>query len=148
MGGDAAPTSSHGAPATLLDLVHLKLQEPSRVGAYGLVGIGIEETDEEEGHVVLPRYPPEAGEVGDSDDVTVAVLLVGDLELANVGHVVHVPAEDDRAEAKACSGNGEELLFGDQLAPQDTVDIDAGELDAVVILEQGGQGVNSDLLGL
>lgn len=49
---------------------------------------------------------------------------------------MHVPAEDNRAEAKARLGDREELLLGDNLASKLAIDIDAGQLYLVVIFEQ------------
>lgn len=60
---------------------------------------------------------------------------------------MHVPAEDDGAEAEAGAGNGEELLLGDELAAQDAVDVEAGQLDAGVGFEQARQRIWRDLFG-
>ena len=48
---------------------------------------------------------------------------------------MHVPAKDDGAEAEAVFGHGEELGFGHELTAQDTVNVDAGDLDFGVALE-------------
>ena len=62
--------------------------------------------------------------------------------------VVHVPAKDDGAEAEAGLGDGEELFLGDDLAAEDAVDVEAGELDAVVVLEQLGQVLRRERFGV
>jgi len=109
------------------------------------VGVRVEEADEEEGHVVLPGDPAKRREVGHGNDVAVAVLLVADLELAEVGLVVHVPAEDDGAEAEALARDGQELLLRHQLASQDAIDVDARHLDRPVVFEELGEGLDGDL---
>lgn len=109
------------------------------------MGVRVEEADEEEGYVVLPRDPAKGREVGHGDDVAVAVLLVADLELAEVGLVVHVPAEDDGAEAEALARDGQELLLRHQLASQDAIDVDARHLDCPVVSEELGEGLDGDL---
>lgn len=137
-------TSSHGAVALGLQLLKRRLQQTTGAGADGLLGIGIVEVDEKEGHVVLPGDAAEAGEVGDGDQVVVAVLCIADLELPNVRHVVHVPAKDDGAEAKARLCDGQELVLRHQLAAQHAVNVDAGKLDLVVILEKVRERLDSD----
>lgn len=54
---------------------------------------------------------------------------------------MHVPAENDGAEAEARGRDGEEFVLGDQLAAQYAVCVDAGELDVVVVLEDAGERV-------
>ena len=48
---------------------------------------------------------------------------------------MHVPAKNHRAESKSVGGDGEEFLLGDELAAELTVDINTGELDFVVVLQ-------------
>jgi hypothetical protein len=109
------------------------------------VGVGVQEADEEEGHVALPGDATEAGEVWDGEKVAVAIPGVADSKFARVRLVVHVPTKDDRAEAEARLGNGQELLLGDKLAAQLAVDVDSGELDLVVVLEELRQSLDGDL---
>ena len=94
------------------------------------------EGDEEEGDIVLPGDAAEGGQVGDSDQVAVAVPLVGDAEFLEVGLVVHVPAKHDAAEAKAIFCYGQELLLGHQLAAQHTIHVDTSHLDRDIVLQQ------------
>ena len=103
--------------------------------------------DKEKGHVVLPGDAAEGGQVGNGEHVAVAVFCVGHLELVQVRLVVHVPAEDDGAEAEAVRGDGQELFLGHELAAQDAVDVEAGQLDAIVVLEEPREGVDGDFLG-
>ncbi len=127
------PTSSHGPQSFRMQSPHDRLQDPSRTDADGLHGVGIKKADEKERHVVLPGNSPEAAEVWHGNEVMVAVFRIADLQLAEVRPVVHVPAEDHGAESKAFLRDAEELLLGDQLAPQLTVHVDAGELDLGVL---------------
>ena len=46
------------------------------VRANGFLGVGIQERDEEEWHVVLPGYPAISSEVDGRDKVTVTVRFV------------------------------------------------------------------------
>lgn len=57
---------------------------------------------------------------------------------------MHVPAKDDGAEAKAGGGDGEEFFLGDELAAEDSVDVETGEFDFGVVLEQGLEGGGGD----
>lgn len=138
-------TSCHGTPAIGGQLVKLFLEQLARASAQRLVRVWVEEADEEERRVVFPRYSAEGLEVWNSNEVPVAILLVADSQLFEVGLVVHVPTEDDGAEAKASFSYGEKLLLGDQLATQDAIDINAGQLDAVVIGQDRGQGLDGDV---
>ena len=122
------------------------LEKTSWTGADRLVCIWIHETDKEKRHVVFPRYSPEATQVWHSDNVSVAVLRVANLQLAKISLIVHIPAEDYGAEAKPFSGNGQELLLRHQLASKDTVDIDTGDFNALVILQDFWQFFHADVL--
>ncbi len=95
-------------------------QQAPRAGAYRFVGIWIVELDKEERHVVLPRYPPVALEIDLRYQISVPVVCIADFELTEVGHIVHVPAEDDGAETEAIFGNGEKLLLRDEFTAQNT----------------------------
>lgn len=107
--------------------------------------VGVQEADQKEGHIVLPGNATEAGEVRDGEEVAVTVLCVADSEFAHVCLVVHVPPEDDGAEAKAGLGNREKLLLGDELSAKLAVDVDTSKLDLVVILEKLRQSLDGDL---
>jgi len=52
---------------------------------------------------------------------------------------MHVPAEDYTAESEAIFCDLEELVFGHELAAEDTVDVAAGDFDGVVIFEDVGE---------
>lgn len=141
-------TSGHGTHSLRLQLIDRPLQQRPGAGAYALLGVGIKEADEKEGYVVLPGDAPVGGEVGHGNDVAIAILGVADLELLEVGLVVHVPAKDDGAEAKASLSDGEELGLGHQLAAQNAIDVNTADLDGGVILEQLGQARDGDFGGL
>lgn len=72
------------------------------------------ELDKEEGYVVLPGYSPVTLKVDLSDEISVTIFRIADRQLSEVGHVVHVPAKDDAAEAEAIFCDGEELLLRDE----------------------------------
>lgn len=97
--------------------------------------VRIEEADEEEGHVILPRYPPEATQVGHRNYVMVSVLRIADLQFFKVCLIVHVPAEDDRAEAEPIFCDSKELLLGHEFAAEDAIDVDAGDFDLGIIFQ-------------
>ena len=141
---DARYTSGHRVIPLPLQPPQHPLQKAPRTGADGKHGVGLEEADEKEGHIVLPGDAPERGEIRYGDHVAVAVLLVADPELLEIGGVVHVPAEDDAAEPKAGLGNGQEFLLLHQLAPQDAVDVDAGELDLVIVFQELWQALQGN----
>ena len=126
----------HGSVAIVLQLVYRALQQTPGTCVQCLVGVGVVEGDEEEGDVVLPGNAAERGQIRHGDQVAVAVLLVGHAEFAEVGLVVHVPAEDNTAETKAVFCNGQELLLGHELATQHAVHVDTGDLDCGIVLEQ------------
>lgn len=128
-------TSCHGTHALRLNLVDSSSQDASRTSRHRLA-FGLVKADQEERDIVLPWYPPKTGKVDLSGEVSVSILLVRDLEFLEIGLVVHVPAKDDRAEAEARRSNRKELLFGDQLASQDTVNVASCQLDARVILQK------------
>ena len=86
--------------------LHHCFQQASRTGGDGSPSLRIEEADEEEWHIILPRDSPESAQLGDSDQIPVSILLVADGQLLEVGAVVHVPAENDRAETEAILDNG------------------------------------------
>lgn len=132
-------TSSHGTVSILLQLINSAFQQASWACAKGLFGVWVVEADEEEGYVVLPGYPPERGQVWYGEQVAVPVLLVRDGQFLEVGLVMHVPSEDDAAEAEAVVGYAEELLLGHELSTQHAVDIDARDFDRDVIFKQFGQ---------
>lgn len=106
--------------------------------------VWIVELAQEEGHIVLPRYPSEGTEIGYSYQVTISVLLVAYLKLSEVRLVVHVPAEDDRAEAKAFLCNGEELLLSHELPAHYAIHIHSANLDCIVVPQDLGQRLDRD----
>lgn len=126
-------TASHGSVALGLHLVQLRFQQASRAGSYGFLRLGIEEVDKEEWNVVLPRYATKRGKVRNSQHIAIAILRVGHLEFFQIGPVVHVPAENDGAEAEPVLSNGQEFLLGNELAAEYAVDVDARKLDAGVV---------------
>jgi len=52
---------------------------------------------------------------------------------------MHIPAEDYTAETEAVLCDLEELVFGHELATEDTVDVTAGDFDGIVIFEDVGE---------
>lgn len=85
-----------------------------------------------------PRYSSEAAQIWYSNHVTVAVLRIGNLELLEVVFVMHVPCKDDGAEPKPIFSYRKEFLLGHELAPQCAINIDASNLDFVIIFEDLG----------
>lgn len=61
---------------------------------------------------------------------------VGDGEFLGVGLVMHIPTKDDRTEAETRLEDGEEFGLDHDFPAEDAVQIDAGDFDAVVVLEQ------------
>ena len=57
---------------------------------------------------------------------------------------MHVPAEDDGAEAKASFRDGEELVLRDQLAAKLAVDVDSGQFDLGIIFEKLWKRLDGD----
>lgn len=145
-GDDETRTTRHSSVPLCRQFLQLFVEKTSGACGYRVVRIRVVEADEEEGHIVLPGNAPEAAEIGHGDDVPVAVLLVADLELIYIRGVVHVPAEDDGAEAKATRGNGEKLLLGHELASELAVDVYTGEFDGIVIFQELGQALDRDLV--
>ena len=58
---------------------------------------------------------------------------------------MHVPTEDDGAEAEALARDGQKLILCHQFASQDAIDVDARHLDRVVSHEEPGEGLDGDL---
>ncbi len=58
---------------------------------------------------------------------------------------MHVPTKDDGAETKTVGGDGQELLLGHELTAENAIDVDAGDLDFGVMLEDVGKVVEGDL---
>jgi hypothetical protein len=128
-------TSCHGTHALGLDLVDGSTQDTSRTSRHRL-SFGLVEADQEERYIVLPWYPSVTAEVDLGCEISVSILLVRDFEFLEVGLIMHVPAKDDRAKSKARRRDREELLLGDQLASQDTVNVAPCKLDACVVLQE------------
>lgn len=61
---------------------------------------------------------------------------VGDGEFLRIGLIMHVPTKDNRTEAEPGLENGEELGLDHDLSTENAIQIDAGDLDAMVVLEQ------------
>jgi len=131
-----AHTARHSPHARRLNLRTRPLEHTPRTRAQAAPPIGIPETAQEKRHVVLPGYAPERTQINLGHDIPVPILAVANLELAEVGLVVHVPAEDDGAETEAGGCDGEEFGLGHEFAAQRAVDVAAGDFDAVVILEE------------
>ena len=98
--------------------------------------IRIEETDEEKGHVVLPRYSSEATQIRHSNYIVVAVLRIADLQFLEVCLVVHIPAKYDRAEAEPIFCDSQELLLGHEFAAEAPIDVNAGDFDLGIIFQK------------
>ena len=95
--------------------------------------VGIEKADEEKWHIVLPRYSSEAAQVRHGNDIMVSVLRVADLQFFEVCLIVHIPTEDDRAEAEAIFCDSEELLLGHEFAAEDAIDVYPGDFHFGII---------------
>src|SRR3569833_3413794 len=137
-------TSSHGAVSLCLQLLPLCLEQSSRAGTDGLLGIRIVEAHKEKRYVVFPGYATEAAEVWYGQNIPVAILLVANLQLLKIRHVVHVPTVDDRAEAKPACCDREELLLGDKLTTQETDDNDTTKQDQRNKNKQIGKRLGGD----
>lgn len=111
------------------------------------MSLWIEEADEEKGHIILPGNPPKTVQVRYSYEIPVAILLVADCELFEVGAIMHIPAENDGAETEAAFSDGKELFLGNELATEETVDVYTGQFDLGVALEELGDIVEGDLGG-
>lgn len=109
-------SSCHSTVSSLSQFSDSSSQKTSGIGRDGLEGIWVVELDEEEGYVILPRYSAVRFEVDLRDKVSVAVFCVTDGQLAEVGHIMHVPAKDNAAEAEAILCDGQKLLLGHELA--------------------------------
>jgi hypothetical protein len=131
-------TACHSANALIFQFFYLPFQNSSRTRTEWLLGIRVVEADEEERYIIFPWYPSERAEVWYSDDVVVTIFLIANLQLLEVCLVVHIPSKDHRTEAKALLCDAEELLLRHQLTPQLPIDVDTGNLDLGVIVEDIG----------
>lgn len=131
-------TSSQSDHSILFYLLRRGLQQAPWTRAEPSACIGIVVADKEERNIVLPWYPPEAAKIHHGENISIAIILIADLELFKVCLIVHVPAEDDGAEAKAFGSDGEKLLLGYELATELTIDIDSSDFDLSVIFKQLG----------
>lgn len=143
--GSRSLTSSHRPQALLFQLLDRGLEQTSRTGTDWTSMVRIEEADEEEGHIILPRYSPEAAQVRHGNDVVVPIFGIADLQFLEVCLIVHVPAENDGAEAEAIFCDPQELLLGHELAAEDAIDVDAGDFDLGVIPQDMLQRIVCDL---
>lgn len=131
-------TSSHSTYTLLLHLSDRPLQQTPRTSAQTLA-LRLAKANEEKRHIILPRQPSVRRQIHLGQNIAVSILQATNLQLFKVGLVVHVPAKDDGAEAKARLGDGEEFLLGHEFAADDAVDVDAAHLDADIVLEELGQ---------
>lgn len=131
--GATSLTSCHCPQILLFQLVHRGFEQTSRTGTDWTSMARIEEADQEKGHIILPGYSSEATQVRHSNYIVVSVLRVTDLQFLEVCLVVHVPTEDDRAEAETIFCDSQELLLGHELAAEDAIDVDAGDFDLGII---------------
>lgn len=93
---------------------------------------------------MLPGYPSIAAQVDFGEQIFVAILGVTDLQLSKVCQVVHVPTEEDGAEAEAILGDGEEFLLGDELAAKDAINVNTGKLYLSVLFKGFGKIVKGE----
>lgn len=131
-------TSRHGSHTLLLHLRNGPLQQTPRTRAQTLT-TGFTKTDQEEGHIVLPRDTSIRAEIHLRQDIPITILQTANLQLFEIRLIVHVPAEDDGAEAEARLGDGEEFLLGHEFAAHDAVDVDAAHFDADIVLQELGE---------
>jgi len=68
------------------------LQDTPWIDDQWFFGLWIEERDEEEGDVVLPRQPSVGRQVNGSKNIAVSVGSIRDQQLTRVDRVVNVPA--------------------------------------------------------
>jgi hypothetical protein len=137
-------TSSHSPITLFLQFIHLPLQKTSRTHTQTFLGVWIKKANKEKGYIVLPWDAAEGGQVGHGDQIAVSVFLVGDAEFTEVGLVVHVPAEDDAAEAEACLGDGEEFGLGHEFAAEHAIDVETGDFHGRVVFEDRREVIGSD----
>lgn len=114
--GNRIHTTSHRLITRILPLIHCGLEQATRTRANGLPGLWIKKADQEERDIVLPWYPSEAFQIRNRNEIPVAILLVADLQFLEVSAVVHIPAEDNRAEPEAFLCNRQELLLRYELS--------------------------------
>ena len=107
--------------------------------------VWVEEADEEEGHVVLPRYSSEAAQVGYSDYIMVSIVRITDLHFLEICLIVHIPAEDNRAEAESIFCDSKELLLGHELAAKDAINVNTGDFDLGIVSQDILQRIVRDL---
>lgn len=129
-------TSCHGLQSILLPLIHHSLEQASRARTDGFPGIWFEEAEEKKGDMILPWDPPKTTQVRDRNDISISVAFIADLQFPEVGLIMHVPAENDGAEPKPITGDGEEFVLGHELPAKDPVDVYPGQFDLVVVIEQ------------
>ena len=126
-------TSSHCPQTLLFQLLNSSLEQTPRTRTDRTSMVRVEEADKEEGHIILPRYAPEAAQVRHSNYIMVSVLRIADIQFPEVCLIVHIPAEDDRTKAESIFCDSYKLLFGHELAAQDAIDVDAGDFDFGVV---------------
>ena len=102
--------------------------------------VWIVEADEEERNVVLPGYSSETTQIWHRDDISVSIILITDLQFFEIGLIMHIPAEDNRAETEAVGGDGKELLLRHEFATENAIHVNAGDFDSGVILEELWKG--------
>ena len=86
-------------PAFARRFVNDALERSARVSADGLLGVRVEEGNEEEWNIVLPRYATVGRQVNECEDIVVPIRSVRDKELFGVGRIVYVPST---AASQAC----------------------------------------------
>ena len=64
----------------------------ARISADRLLGVGVQERDEEERYVILPRNAPVSSKIDGCDEIAVSIGPVGYEQLSGVYSIVYVPS--------------------------------------------------------
>ena len=64
----------------------------ARIGTDRLLGVGVQERDEEERYVVLPRNAPVSSKIDGCDEIAVSIGPIGYEQLPGVYSIVYVPS--------------------------------------------------------
>jgi hypothetical protein len=128
-----------------MQFLQRRLQKTSWAGRDRFARIWVEEADQKEWHIILPRYPPKTAQIRNRNKIMVSVLRIADLQFSEICLIVHVPTKNHRAESEPLFRNAQEFLLGDQLAAQYAIGVDTGKLDFGVIFEEFWQRIESYL---
>ena len=119
-------------------------EQAPRTCAQPSIRVWIVEADQKERNVFFPGYSPEATQVRHRDDISVPIVLITDLQFFEICLIMHIPAENDRAETEAIGGDGQEFLLRHKLAAENAIHVNAGNFDCSVALEEFWKGFEGD----